>query len=70
MDQIMASFRSADEKLPGPKAAHRRSAQLLDRMEPSDSIAAIMKLALVNPRQRVSLAAEAGPFHDSLHQAN
>ncbi len=64
MDQFMASLRTADEKLVGPKVAHRRLAQLLDQMEPSDSIAAIIKLALVSPRQRVSLAAEAGPFHD------
>lgn len=70
MDQFTASLRSADEKLPGPKAAHRRLARLLYRVEPSDSIAAIMKLALVSPLQRVSLAAEAGPLHASLHQAN
>lgn len=70
MDQFMASLRTADEKLPGPKAAHRRLAQLLDRMEPPGSIVAIMKLTLVSPRQRVSLAAEAGTLLDSIHQAN
>lgn len=66
MDQIMGSVSTADDKSPGRKAAHRRLAQLLDQMKPSDSIAAIMKLAVVNPRQRVSLAAEAGPLHNSL----
>lgn len=70
MDQIKASLRTDDERLAGPKGAHRRLSHLLDRMETSDEIAAIMKLALVGPRQRVSLAADAGPFHDSLHQAN
>lgn len=59
MDQIMASLRTADERLPGPKGAHRRLSQLLDRMEPSDSIAAIMKLAVVGVRLPVARQAPA-----------
>jgi len=48
MDKIMASLYTDDEQLPGLKAAHRRQSQLLDRMAPPDSIAAIMKPSLVS----------------------
>lgn len=50
MDLIRARLSTPDERVLGPKGAHRRLSQLLDRMEPSDSITTIMKLSVAGAR--------------------
>lgn len=53
MDLIRASLSTAEERILGPKDAHRRLSQLLNQMEPSDSITTIMKLAVAGARLSV-----------------